>query len=261
MHMDEKQNFNEEEFLKKVEKAASRGANRGKVFQTILGIIPALFVVFLLLYYVLPAENAFKNKLGSIFHVEAPAGDHDIILETPTIFGYTAADFEDAILGDQEKLKKLEVLSQEVSDVSTITEAGFLNWGIFTKNQLITYNGTATYTVDLSRIGKSDIVFNEEEKIITLKIPHAEQEEINIPEDKIQFGDTHGGLLAFGDLKMTPEQAAKVQAGAREKMEQKLKEENVQETADRFARLTVWELYSPIIKGVAKEYSLEVEFK
>ena len=44
-------------------------------------------------------------------------------------------------------------------------------------------------------------------------------------------------------------------------MEEKLKSDNVQATADRFAVLTVWELYSPIIKGVAKDYSLEVVFR
>ena len=60
---------------------------------------------------------------------------------------------------------------------------------------------------------------------------------------------------------MTVEQATKVQAGAREKMQQKLEEQKVQETADRFAKLAVWELYSPIIKGVAKDYSLEVVFR
>ena len=128
-------------------------------------------------------------------------------------------------------------------------------------NQVITYNGYVVYTVDLSKLSKSDIVFNEEEKTITLKIPHAEQEEINIPEDRIQFSDPEKGLLAFGDIKATPEQIMKVQAEARQKMQEKLDAGNVLATADRFAKLSVWEMYSPIIKGVAKDYSLEVEFK
>ncbi len=259
--MEEKRDFNEEEFLKKVEDAARRGAGKGRIPQMLTSLIPTLIVIGLLAYFVLPKINAFNAGMESIFHVEDPAESHDLVVEDNGILGYTAADFEDAILGDQSKLKKLEVMSQKVSDVSTITEAGFLNWGIFSKNQLITYNGTAIYTVDLSQLKASDIVFDEEQKIITVKIPHAAQEEINIPENEIQFGDTHGGLLAFGDLKMTPEQAAQVQAGARGKMEQKLAEDHVQETADRFAKLAVWELYSPIVKGVARDYSLEVEFR
>ena len=60
---------------------------------------------------------------------------------------------------------------------------------------------------------------------------------------------------------MSAEDAAKIQAEARSKMEEKLDDETILETADRFAILTVWELYSPIIKGVAKDYSLEVEFR
>jgi len=57
------------------------------------------------------------------------------------------------------------------------------------------------------------------------------------------------------------EQISQIQAGAREKMEERLKEDNVLETADRFAKLAVWEMYSPIIKGVGKDCSLEVEFR
>ena len=187
--------------------------------------------------------------------------NHDVTLDNNGILGYTAADFEEAILGDSSKLKKLEVYSQKISDVSTITDTGLLNWGIFTKNQLITFNGTAVYTVDLSNLKKSDISYNEEEKLITLKIPHAVQEEINIPEEEIQFSDTNKGLLAFGDIKMTVEQAMKVQAEARKKMEEKLALDNVLQTADRFAKLSVWEIYSPIIKSVAKDYTLEVVFR
>ena len=44
-------------------------------------------------------------------------------------------------------------------------------------------------------------------------------------------------------------------------MQKKLDEDNVAAIADRFAKLSVWELYNPIIKGVAKEYSLEVVFR
>ncbi len=260
--MDQKdtRDFNEEEFLKKVEQAARKGAGGGGWANTLVRLLPTILVVCLLL--VIGARiKAFGNGFSDFFHFENGAGENDLVVEDQGIFGYTAVNFEEAILGDSEKLKKLEVFQQEVSDVSTVTDTGFINWSIFTKNQLITYNGTAVYTVDLGTLSKNDIIFNEEEKIITLKIPHAVQEEINIPEDQIQFGATDGGLLAFGDIKMTAEQAAEIQAGAREKMEQKLAADNCQETADRFAKLSVWEMYSPIIKGVAKDYSLEVEFR
>lgn len=253
--------FNEEEFLKKVEEAARKGAGRGgNIWQTILHYLPT--VLTLAMIFMIGARvKAFGTGISSMFHFDNGVQNHDMALEDNSFLGYTAADFEQAILGDSEKLKKLEVFRQDVSDATTITKTGFFNWSALSKTKLITYNGTVVYTVDLSSLSANDISFNEEEKIITLKIPHAVQEEINIPEDAIQFGDTERGLLAFGDLQMTPEQISQVQAGAREKMEEKLKTDNVLETADRFAKLSVWEMYSPIIKGVARDYSLEVEFR
>ncbi len=68
-------------------------------------------------------------------------------------------------------------------------------------------------------------------------------------------------MLAFRELTLTPEQTAEVQKNARAKMQQKLEEDKVQETADRFAKLVIWELYQPIIKGVGKDCSLFIEFK
>ena len=252
---------NKEAILKEVRKAAREGAWSGKAISLLFSIVPALIVIILLVVFVMPKINSMSQKLAGIHTFESGASDHDLVLEDNGIFGYTAADFADAILGDSSKLKKLEVFVQEVSDAATVTNAGLLNWSVFSKNQLITYNGTAVYTVDLSSLKKNDILLDEESKIITLRIPHAVREEINIPEDQIKFGDTNRGLLAFGEIKMSAEDAAKIQAEARSKMEEKLDDETILETADRFAILTVWELYSPIIKGVAKDYSLEVEFR
>lgn len=259
--MDTNKINNEEEFLKRVEKAATEGAKKGKVTASLIQMLPTFILIGLLLLYVIPKIEAFNAGIDSIFKIDNPAESHDMVVEDNGILGYTAADFEEAILGDSSKLKKLEVFQQEVSDVVTATDTGFMNWGVFTKTKLITYNGSVVYTVDLSSLKKADIVFDEEEKIITLRIPYARQEEINIPEDQIQFGDTKGGLLAFGELKLTPEQSAQIQSGARTKMQEKLDADNVIETANRFAKLAVWEMYSPIIKGVAKDYSLEVEFR
>ena len=253
--------FNEEEFLKKVEQAARKGAkSKGNWLQTIVEILPTLLTI-LMIFMIGARVKAFGNGISSLFHFDNGVQEHDQALDDNGFFGYTAADFENAILGDSEKLKKLEVFRQEVSDAVTITKTGLFNWKALSKTKLITYNGTVVYTVDLSTLTLNDIDINIGEKIITLKIPHAEQEEINIPEDAIQFGDTDRGLLAFGEMELTPEQNSEVQKEARKRMEEKLLADNIQATADRFAVLTVWEMYSPIIKGVARDYSLEVEFR
>ena len=249
--------FNEKEFLEKVEKAAKKGASKAGIKNVLLSLLPILLAIGLLAYFMVPKINAVAN----IFKVEEDVEGHDLTLENFGIFGYKAVDFQEAVLGDSSKLKKLEVYKQEVSDATTTTEAGLFKLSVFSKNQVITYKGTAIYTVDLSEMKDSDIVLDEENKVVTIYIPHAVQEEINILEKDISYSDVEKGLLAIGDIKMTPQQLSEIQAGARKKMQEKLDEQKVLETADRFAKLSVWELYSPIIKGVSKNYSLEVEFK
>ena len=257
----ENKGINEEELLKKVEQAVRRGSTKGKVWGLLLQVLPVLIVLGLLAYYVIPKIDAMHAAFDSVFTVDAPVDNHDMTIENSGIFGYTAADFEEAILGDSSRMKKLEVMKQDVTEATTLTDTGAFNWGVFTKNQLITYHGTVVYTVDLSDLKPTDIVMDEENKTIILKIPHAQQEEINIPEDDIQFGDVNRGMLAFGDIKATPEQIAGVQSEARQKMQEKLDAGNLKETADRFAKLSVWETYSPIVKGVSRDYSLEVLIK
>lgn len=76
------------------------------------------------------------------------------------------------------------------------------SWG----TQLLTYKGTATYTVDLGKLTRDDISLDEE------------------------------------------------------KMMEKLEAQKTIEEADRFAKMSVLEIYQPIINAVTTGYSLEIEF-
>ena len=250
-----------EELLKQVEAAARRGAGSISRRNLILSLLPTLIVLVLIAVFVIPKVNDMNRKLAGFTTFDTPVVDHDLVVENNGIFGYTAADFEEAILGKSNREKKLEVMTQEVSDAVNTVNTGMFNWSIFTKTQLITYHGTVVYTVDLSELGPADITVDEENKLIIMRIPHARQEEINIPEKEMQFGDVEHGMLAFGEIKMSVEQSAQIQEEARAKMQAKLDEEHALDAADRFAKLSVWEMYSPIIKGVARNYSLEVEFR
>ena len=113
----------------------------------------------------------------------------------------------------------------------------------------------------MSDVDIYDIKVDNDNKIISLYIPYPVQEAININENDIQFGDVEKGLLAFGDIDLTMEQASKIQEEARNKMQQKLDDTDAINTAMRFGKLVVWEMYSPIVKSVAKDYSLEVSYK
>ena len=95
---------------------------------------------------------------------------------------------------------------------------------------------------------------------VYIKIPHAVLEPININENDIEFGEVDRGLLGVGKMSVAPEDMEKVQSEAREKMMEKLEAQKTIEEADRFAKMSVWEIYQPIINAVTTGYSLEIEF-
>ena len=77
----------------------------------------------------------------------------------------------------------------------------------------------------------------------------------------MEFGDVEKGFLAFGDLKLSVEDEAKVEMEAEKKMEETLLKEQMILQADRFAKMTVWEIYQPFVAQVSPEYTFEVSFK
>ena len=236
-----------------------RAARRGGlgIFGRIIIVLVLLGLLAAGLIYALNRLTDHKVDLGS----EGAAESHDLILEDDGILGYTAADFQEAILERSERENKLVVYTADISDVSTITDTGLVHLKFFTKTQFITYHGTAKYSVDLSRLTKRSVELDEKNKVVTLYIPHAEMEPINIQSEDIEFGDVQKGFLAFGDLKLEPEEMAEVQTTAQEKMKEKLIELDEQATADEFAKMSVWQDFQPIVNSAGSGYSLMVEFE
>ena len=259
-------NIRSEEFLAKVEEAAREGAKQGSKgargrspFEMLKTII--LIALIIGVGWMVYRLQSFTGDLKDIVSRDAPVEDRDLTLENHGVLGYTAADFQDAILGDSKQLKKLEVFTTDISGAATLIDTGLGNLKVFTKSQLLTYKGTVTYTVDLGELEKDDITLDEESMTVHVKIPHAVQGEININENEIEVGDVDRGLLGIGEISMTPEENQKVQSEARNKMQETLDEEDVISEADRFAKMSVWEIYQPIIDKVTTGYSLKVEFE
>ena len=253
---------NEKEMKQALKKAERKGRRKGwfaRIRSFIVGILVGMLILTAFTAYMhgLAVRDAFR----ALFTTETAVEDHDLTLINHRIFGYKVADFADAILGDEEQLKKLEVYSREVSDVATLTQAGLFKIKAFSKYQVITYNGKAVYTVDLSGLTADDITLDEETKTVTMKVPAPVLEPINIPSESIQFGEVEKQAFAFGDIKLTPEQQAEVETQAKERMLKKLEEENVIEDAKKAAEHSIWEIFQPMISNLSSKYSLKVEFK
>ena len=245
--------------LKKAERKGRRKGWLARIRTFFVGIIIGMLILSLFTAYM--HSLSIKDTFKALFTTETAVEDHDLTLINHKIFGYKAADFAEAVLGKDEELKKLEVYSREVSDVTTITQAGLFKIRAFSKYRLITFNGKALYTVDLSGLKKSDITLDEETKTVTMKVPAPVLEPINIPSEDIQFGDVESGGLAFGNIKLTPEQQAEVETQAKDRILKKLEDENVIEDAKVAAQHSIWEIFQPVIAEMSSKYTLKIEFK
>ena len=243
-------------------KGAAKGRRRGRFRFPWLKLVLVLLVIAALLGVFFGVKSAISGKhMGEgVFDTEPSVEDMDLPITDHGVFGYKAADFSDAILGDATLLRRLEVYSIRVSDICTLEQTGLANLTVFSKIQYLTFHGTAIYTVDLRQLNEYCFVVDNDAHTVTIYIPHASLTTLTIPASEIEFSDIERGWLAFGDIKVTPEQQAAIEAEAQRKMEQKLLEDRVSQDADRFAKLAVWELYQPIITTIAPGWALDVQF-
>ena len=254
--------INEQDYKHDLKQAEKKGRRKGwwaRIRAFIVGILCGMLVLTAFTAYM--HGLAVKDAFRALFTTDTAVEDHDLTLINHRIFGYKAADFQEAILGDEEQLKKLEVYSREVKDVATLTQTGLFNIKAFSKYQLITYNGKAIYTVDLSGLTADDITLDEETKTVTMKVPAPQLEPINIPSEDIQFGEVETEAFAFGNIKLTPEQQAEVETQAKARMLDKLEAENVIEDAKVAAEHSIWEIFQPMVSNLSSKYTLKVEFK
>ncbi len=258
--------MNEKENLKKMEKAAAMGTLKGKILSNLLSPLLTVLVIMVALAYitnvVIPnMQKDFDAKIDSLVSFEDPADSHDLVLEDHSILGYTAADFEDAIIKSANQKAELEVYEVTLNDVVKLTDTGLFNWAALTKTQIITFKGIATYTVDLSKISTKDISVDNDAKSVTLQIPHAMlKEDINIPAEDMEIGEVINGILTWGEIKQSAEDFKKIQVVAKQKMLGTLVQNLTYVQADRFAKLSIGEIYGPIVKKIAPGYTLVVEF-
>ena len=172
----------------------------------------------------------------------------------------TVADFKDPIILAHGKDARLIVYTAELSEVVSMADEG---WGGFKWNstyQEAKYFGQAEYTVDLSQLSEKDFIVNNEQKILSVRIPYAVLSPINILNDKTQFKDTEKGWLGPKEVKMTSEELNKIMLEIEEKMKAQLIDENIMAKANEEAKVVVAELLTATIQTVDPEFTVVVVF-
>ena len=216
----------------------------------VLGIILGMVISFLLVF-------AFKEKVTDPIHTMRK--DFDSYLDKKFL-GYTAVDFEDAILGASTKTKKLIVLKQELTVPTEITKSGLFDLNIFAKVKQVDFVGHGDYVIDLSDMSRSAINVDKDLQTVTICIDHPYLEELCIDIDKTKYEDTKNGLLAFGDLSMKMEQYGELELQVLEQMREELNSDEMFAKANTAALQMAKEIYQPLVTSVASGYKTIIAF-
>lgn len=218
-------------------------------------------LISLLVLLALIGTGVYVYQRSQASDAVAPVEDHDLTLENNGIFGFTVADFEEPILGEATRQRLLIVEEQEVYVNTTITDTGLFHWGVFNKQQALTIHGTGQYTIDLTQITADDISLNEDTYELTIRIPHAVLYKTIFDPSKTEIGDAQNGWLAFGSIKLDAEQQKEFEVAAEQELKTRLSEKECLEEADRFAKLSAYETYQPIVKTISPAYKVIIEFQ
>ena len=182
---------------------------------TLLLVLTLICISIFLLRSSRTEKRTFQDTLAGVIRQEMT--DDRIVLEQKGL-RRTVAEFQEPILLTCSKESRLIVHSAQLSEIISIASEGLGGWAWTSAYQDIQYTGQAQYTVDLSRLTEADFAVNNELKTLTVRIPYAVLDPINIPAEQIRFRDVKKGWAAPKDIKLTAEENARLQVQVADKM-------------------------------------------
>jgi len=221
-----------------------------------LTVIFAIIIISILLIRSIPKkESEFVDGIAA--QIEQEMAENQIVLSSQG-GRRTVADFKEPIILMHGKDSRLIIYTAELSETVSLGSEG---WGGFKWNstyQEANYFGVAEYTVDLSQLSEEDFIVNNEQKILTVRIPYAVLSPINILNDKTQFKDTEKGWLGPKDVTLTPEQSNQILIEVKEKMKAQLIDKDIMAKANEEAKTAVAELMTATVQSVDPEFTVVV---
>lgn len=174
-------------------------------------------------------------------------GNGAIELEQQKVPYVVEVDFTPILLKEAQLEKKLKIMSQKATASETAKKAGLFSLPVFKQTKAIIFHGEGTYYVDLSSLSSNDFVIDNENRTITIFIPKPELT-VNLLPEETEFFDSANGSLRFGEMEITPEVMTTLQTQGMTRIKETLEADNsTWETAIKFAKLSVKEIYEPLV--------------
>lgn len=217
-------------------------------------LLSVLLIIVLLGYGVTTSHKQDKNTKAEDNYF---GFDED---EVYHIDKRTTVDFYEPIMEQFNKESQLVVSSAQAAIELNLKQTGVFDVGILNKTQKIKYRGVGRFYVDMSELTQDNISVNDEDKMITITIPHSKILPIEIDPNQFESEDAKKGFLAFGDLKFSPKEYNDLQTEVKTKLEKSINTKENRIKADENAIEEVSKIYTPIVKSLDDEYSVQVEF-
>ena len=221
----------------------------------LLSLLSLILVCILLIRAFPEKESEYVDEVAGQIRQEME--ENQIVLSSG-VGRRTVAEFREPILLTHGQESRLIAHTAHLSETISIASEGLGGWEWTSAYQDIVYEGDAQYTVDLSQLSEEDFVVNNELKTLTVRIPYAVLDPINIPADQIKFRDVKKGWAAPKDIMLTAEESAQLMIQVTDKMKAKLIDDNIIAIANESAKTVVAELLSATVQAVDPEYTVVV---
>jgi len=228
--------------------------NAVKKLLLLILVFTVVFVSIFVIRSIPKTESEFVDSIAD--QIEREMDNNQIVLSVKN-GRRTVAEFKDPIILTHGKESRLIVHTAELSETVEISNEGLGGWAWTSSYQKIEYKGIAQYTVDLSQLAEEDFVVNNEQKTLTVQIPYAVLDPINIPANQIKVYDEEKGWAA-AHITMTTKENNQLEIQAEEKMKAKLIDEDILAVANEDAKKVVAELLTATVQSVDPEFTVVV---
>ena len=202
-------------------------------------------------------------------------GNGSIAMSQQKVPYVVEVDFTPVLLNESQLEKKLVIMTQKASASVVAKKPGLWSIPAFKQTQAIIFHGEGTFFVDLSSLSGDDFAIDNEQRTIRITIPRPQLSVTLLPEDT-EFFEPSNGVLRFGEMELTPEAMTTLQTEGIAKISETLNADtSTWETAGRYAKLSVKEIYEPLVAAqvdaavrnaddeyaIPAYYTIDVEFR
>lgn len=177
------------------------------------------------------------------------ANDGSVLISQENVPYVVEVDFDPVLLQEAQLEKKLIIMTQKASITEKAQKEGLWKLPVFKQTKAIIFHGEGTFFVDLSSLSSDNFLIDNQEKTITIYIPKPQFSVSLLPEET-EFLDTSNGILRFGEMEITPEAMTDLEKEGKAQITETLETDSkTWDTAERFAKLAVKEMFEPLVKA------------